>query len=410
LKELFIETISGAAGDMLLAAFFDLGVDQNMIKQSLSKLPLDDWEMRVNKVTRAGIQATYVEVYENHTHASHNCQQHENHHHVHEGRHRHLSDMLKLADESPYSEFVKSRARDVFILLAEAEAKVHGKSKEEVHFHEISGIDTAIDVFGVFLALEQLDVKRVICSSVVTGFGSVKCVHGVMPVPAPATTEILANKSIPHNSGTIESELLTPTGIALLAVLCDEFVLTTPQMISSKIGYGAGKRDFTNVPNVLRMRLGKMVGESQSTLNSLVTEYVFVADDMTAEAISHLSSVLFEAGAVEAYVRHVTMKKNRLGHELVVLCDLSHEDIIEQILITQSTTLGFRKSRVERVVLQRRHDTVDVCGLPIRIKYAYRFDTWTAKPEYDDVSLLAKQENLSFAAAAKLIIGKIQSL
>lgn len=367
---------SGAAGDMLLAALIDLGVDVEYIKDELTKLPINNRTLSTEKVTRAGIAANYVQV----TDLTHTHKHDDSHTHHHHGAHRHLKDMLELVNVAPYSQYVKTNAEKVFKLLAIAEGKVHGKSPEDVHFHEVSGIDTIIDVFGVCLALEKLKINTITADNLFVGAGQVKCAHGIMPVPAPATLEILASSNIPWQSGPVEKELLTPTGAALLGNFCSEYLSFSG--IAKKIGYGAGTADLAPHANLVTA----ILYEDQKTINpQTITEIRTSLDDITGEEAGHLLEMLYENSVLEAYYLPTIMKKSRPGFELVILIQDVDIEKIEALLFTNGITLGLRKRKIERSTLKREFQKVKVLGHEISIKLGFFKEKIVfKKAEYED--------------------------
>jgi len=305
--------------------------------------------------------------------------------------------MLALVEHAPFSPQVKERAAGAFRLLAEAEAKVHGARPEEVHFHEVSGLDTVLDVFGTCLAFEALGIARATCSPVAVGSGTIRCAHGILPSPAPATLEILARRGIPCRQLPVEHELLTPTGAALLAVLVDSFG-PAPTMTPKRVGCGAGGRELPGLPNLLRAVLGET---EEAAGRDRVREWRFVVDDMTAQEIAALCESAFAAGAVEAYAIAATMKKSRPGAEVTVLAFPDRAAAVEAALWRHASTFGMRTAETERVVLDREIRTVEVRGRPVRIKLGRRGgEILRRRPEYEDC--------LAVARACGATLGEIQ--
>ncbi|MBN2712983.1 MAG: nickel pincer cofactor biosynthesis protein LarC [Planctomycetes bacterium] len=430
---LHLEAHSGIAGDMLLAACLDLGVDADKLRRGLAGLACNEFELSIEKAVRCGITGTHLDVIDKnaaphehkhdhshhhdhghtHDHEHHHDHEHEHNHghshdhghsheHKHEGGHghfhsddhlhgphRHLSDLLSILEKSDLPARVKERAGKAFRLIAEAEGKVHGKDPEKVHFHEVSGIDTLVDVVGSCLCLELLGVESVSCWPVVVGCGTVKCAHGVLPVPVPATVEIFASRKVPFRQSDIKGELITPTGAALLAALVDEFA-PAPLMSCDKIGYGVGTKEWPEVPNVLRA----ILGNKNTTANSdTVIEFCCAIDDMTAEELAYAMEKLFDAGALDVYALPVTMKKSRLAHELKVVCALKDEEPVEKALFVHTSTFGVRKSRIDRTILVREHVAVELEGGTVKVKVGrLGGEVVTVKPEYEDCRALADKQ------------------
>lgn len=444
---LHIDCPSGLAGDMLMGALIDAGVDAQVLQSALAKLPLGDFELHFETVHRSGLKAIHVDVVD-HSHGEHHHGhgEHEHHgHHHHHGPHRHLADLVALANHASLPATVRERAAKIFLLLAQAEAKVHGKSVEEVHFHEISGIDTAVDVIGCCLALEQLAVTTISATPPAVGNGLVKCAHGVFPVPAPATLEILRSAGIPWHAGKGEGERLTPTGAALLAGLVGSFQ-QTPGMVAFKAGYGGGKRDTADIPNIVRVVIGELSASAESSPWLLtggttvmavpattpfheiierpsmlpdspasgadrVAEFRFNVDDMTPEAISFLCEACFTAGAVEAYVVPAGMKKSRMGHQVTVLSPPDRAAAVVETIWKHSTTFGMRVSDVARLVLSREVRTITVMNKPVRIKLGwYDGKVIRSQPEYEDCRTIALSEDVSLATVFRMAIEEASKL
>ncbi len=362
-----------------------------------------------------------------HPHGDHDAAGH-HHHHDKGGPHRHLSDLLKLLESPVLSERVRERAARVFRIVAEAEATVHGRPVDRVHFHEISGIDTAVDVIGSCIALDLLDVDSISAAPPAAGSGMLMCEHGIFPVPAPATLEIFKSHNIPWHSGG-EGERTTPTGAALLAGLVQSFG-DSPEITVTRIGYGAGHRVYSEAPNLLRAIIGKPAEqrdepgrrESSKTIVAAVSpepsaelvrippedprlpaqiaamlpgdvadggervvEFRFVVDDMTSESVGHLLERALAAGALEAYATPVTMKKSRPGHEVTVLALTEMAPVVADVLWRESTTFGMRVGERSRLVLQREFRIVHVLGHDIRIKIGWREGVVIRRqPEFED--------------------------
>lgn len=384
MRRLHIDAVSGAAGDMLLAALIDAGAEFAALHEQLSRLRLGGFSLAVENVTRGGISACHLLIDQPRAGKA--------------SAPRRLRDLLALADSAPFSSQVKQRAARVFRLLATAEGKVHGQDPETIHFHEISGVDTIIDVLGVCLALEMLAVERLTCSPLKVGSGTVRCAHGALPLPAPATLEILTRYEIPFAQTDIEAELLTPTGVALLAVLADSFG-PMPAMAATRVGYGAGSRDLAGRPNVLRVLVG---ADAASVPGDQVTEFRTVIDDMTPEAVAYCLERCFAAGALEAYAVPATMKKNRLGFELTVLAPPAKAPAVQATLFRHSSTFGIRVQQVPRSVLTREFVTVEVAGTEVRVKVGRcQGELLALAPEFDDCRAVAESTSMPIGEVFK---------
>lgn len=486
----------GIAGDMLLASLIDAGADKEAIVAFLRGLSLDGFELNCGRVSRSGISAMLADVVDHtsekphgcgkhahdhshdhdhdHDHDHHHHHDHEHHHHDHGdgggccggsgegcgcsgkghehghehghdhghgdghgGPHRHLGDLLSLLEPESVPLRVRERAGRVFRILAEAEATVHGETVERVHFHEISGIDTAVDVIGSCYALELLGIDTISSSAPSVGSGMLMCAHGIFPIPAPATLEILKSHDVPWRPGG-EGERATPTGVALLAGLVEMFGVS-PELTVARIGYGAGHREFTDTPNLLRSIIGKrgrveprerpgktIIAETEregvlggemvplpvdeamlpaevgvmlpgglAKEGDRVIEFRFVVDDMTPEMLSYMCERVLGAGALEAYVVPAMMKKGRSGHEVTVLSLPEGAGVVADVLWRESSTFGMRVGERSRMTLVRGFRKVGVLGHVVRVKVGWRGgEVVRCQPEYEDCRGVALAEGV----------------
>ena len=333
-----------------------------------------------------------------HNHDQEHHHEHHTHHHHHE--HRNLHDIEEILDHSDLPKEVIAKAKEVFLAIAKAEAKVHGSTVEEIHFHEVGAIDTIIDVVGNILALQYLGIEKVFTTPVNTGFGFVECAHGQMPVPAPATAELL--QGIPNYRGTVEKEMTTPTGAALLKVLASPVKEVPDGFTGETIGYGAGTRDVA-IPNVLRVTMGlwnETVGTGNS--GSAVERLLFLEcnlDDLNPEIMPYVLEKLLAAGALDAWLQPVIMKKGRPAQTLKVLCSPKQRQVMEQIMFTQTTTLGVRAYYVERTALERRWKTVQTPWGEVRVKEGLLDGkVVNAVPEFEDCKKIAEANGVPLKA------------
>lgn len=333
-----------------------------------------------------------------HNHDQEHHHEHHTHHHHHE--HRNLHDIEEILDHSDLPKEVIAKAKEVFLVIAKAEAKVHGSTVEEIHFHEVGAIDTIIDVVGNILALQYLGIEKVFTSPVNTGFGFVECAHGLMPVPTPATAELL--QGIPNYRGTVEKEMTTPTGAALLKVLASPVKEVPDGFSGETIGYGAGTRDV-EIPNVLRVTMGlwnETVGNGNS--GSAVERLLFLEcnlDDLNPEIMPYVLEKLLAAGALDAWLQPVIMKKGRPAQTLKVLCSPEQRQVMEQIMFTQTTTLGVRAYYVERTALERRWKTVQTPWGEVRVKEGLLDGkVVNAVPEFEDCKKIAEANGVPLKA------------
>ena len=379
MKILYYDCFSGISGDMNLGALVDLGVDGEYLAGELLKLQLDaEYQITIKKDTKKGISGTKVDV----------ILTRQGHNHEHEHHHRNLQDIKNIINGSSLSDTVKKSSLDMFMRIAQAEAKVHGKSIDEVHFHEVGAIDSIVDLVGAAIALDYLKVDKIMASPVQVGGGFVKCAHGLIPVPAPATVEIL--KGIPLQSGKVPFETTTPTGAAILAANVEEF---TNQMAFSveKIGYGLGTRDL-EIPNVLRVYLGRTEASEATEEQYLLETNI---DDMNPELYSYVEERLFENGALDVYKTPIIMKKGRPAIKLSILVNKKREKEILDIIFRETTSIGIRKVKVEKMMLYRNFSTIETPYGPVTIKKScYAGEEIKYKAEYEDCKKIAKANNI----------------
>ena len=376
MKILFYDCFSGISGDMNLGAMIDLGISPEYLKGQLSLLGMDDeFSLNIARGKKMGIEGTRVEVKLHH------------HDHDHPHPHRHLKDIEKLIDESRLSEKVKKLGRDIFMKIAVAEAKVHGKSLQDVHFHEVGATDSLVDIVGAAICFDKLGVDQVWSSPVELGGGFVDCAHGRMPVPAPATALIM--EGIPVRSGASQTEMTTPTGAAILAATVNRFTSSIAMKIE-KTGYGIGMRDLP-VPNVLRVHLANV---EEETTGSMILECNI--DDMNPEQYDYVMERLFERGVDDVFLTPVIMKKGRPGIKVTVLCRTSLYPEITEIMLTETTTLGLRRYGVDKEMLDRK---IITCNTPlgeVPFKTAfYRGEMIRMKPEWEACRRIASEKNMS---------------
>lgn len=395
MKTLYIECNMGAAGDMLLASLAELTGDVKACEEKLNSIGIPDVTYEFEKSVKCGIEGTHAHVavhgveedehmhehaHEHEVHEHHHDHEHEHEHHHH---HTHMSDIENIIGGLNISDKVKADALAVYGLIAEAESKAHGKPITDIHFHEVGTMDAVADIVGVCVLLEQIAPAKIVVSPLATGFGSVRCAHGILPVPAPATASII--EGIPTYSGDVEGELLTPTGAALLKHFADSFG-TRPVMAIEKTGYGMGKKDFAKA-NMLRTFIGEANDQSGK-----VVEMKFNVDDMTGEEIGYATGVLMDSGALDVFTTSVYMKKNRPGILFTVLVKLEDKEKFAKLIFENTTTIGIRYSEMERFKLKRREEKVMTKYGEVSFKVSEGFGVTKTKPEYDDVKGIADKE------------------
>lgn len=434
MRILYIDCFSGISGDMMVGALIDAGASFEKIKSELSKLSVSGYKVECRKVVKEGISAVKFDVnldedyahdhhhemdhehhhhdhahshshshthtHDHHHHAEHTHDHHHHHGHTHDHDHHHdhghhhhsrYADIIKLIDDSQLSPGVKKRSKDIFAPIAKSEAKIHNMSIADVHFHEVGAVDSIVDIIATAIALEQLEVEKVVTSHVPLGSGKIKISHGIYPVPAPATLDMM--KHVPIAPTDLKIELTTPTGAAIVVSQTDAFG-TIPAMRIGSIGYGAGTKDIPGRPNVLRVMLGEELEETQS---ETITVLECQIDDMTGEALGYVMERLMEEGALDVYYTAVYMKKNRPGTLITVLAPLKDEKHLENILLNETTTLGVRKISWNRTILGRDFISVDTKYGPISFKQAIKKGKVIREvPEFEDVKKAALEHGVSF--------------
>ena len=383
MKIAYFDCFMGISGDMTLGALIDAGTDPSLLIKKLNGLGLGGYRIAVEKKITGPIEATDVNVIlENHDHRRKKSRNDIRHH-----DHRHLPEIMEIINGAELSARVKQTAIRIFRRLAQAEAKVHGSAPEEVHFHEVGVVDAIVDIVGSSICLELLEWPKVISSPMPTFHGYAKGAHGVFPLPAPATVEIL--RGVPWRNLGIEGELVTPTGAAIITEIASEFGVQPPMTIE-KIGYGAGKSDF-GVMNALRVMIGKQTGGEPNSVTVVETNI----DDFNPEFYEIVVEKLFAAGALDVFLTPVQMKKNRPGITLSAIC--SHQDAqkIASLILMETSTFGVRISQRERICLERRQKKVATEFGVIRIKIGeLNKKVITISPEYDDCKKAAVEHDV----------------
>ncbi|SDJ99593.1 nickel pincer cofactor biosynthesis protein LarC [Natronincola ferrireducens] len=403
MKILYYDCFSGISGDMNLGAMLDLGVNEDYLRRELKKLPIHkEYLLEIKRDERKGITGTKVTIHLSHQHDdhhhvdghSHTSPLGEDHHHEHHHRNlHHIENMVKDSDLSPS---VKSLSLKMFMEIAKAEAKIHGKSIEDVHFHEVGAVDSILDIVGAALCYDALEVDKVIFSPITVGGGFVDCAHGRFPVPAPATTEILMG--IPIVSGDIQKEMTTPTGAAIAKVLGDEFSPNKDFTIT-KVAYGIGHRDNA-IPNVLRVFLGESLEVPREKAKIIECNI----DDMNPELYQYIMDKLLDKGAMDVYLTPITMKKSRPAMKLSVLCNPNLIESLTTLLFQETTTLGIRSYDVDKVMMERRIVKLETSYGPVRVKLAVhqgKVVKW--KPEYEDCKIIAKNYEIPIHQVYNLV-------
>lgn len=403
----YLDCFSGISGDMLLGALVHAGVDPELFRRTVTALGVDA-RIEVETVDRSGISSTKVHVIteegeEDHAHVvlehahahSHDHHHHDHHDHGHlhnEHGHKHgrsLREIRRLIEQAKVDEGARALALRAFELLGAAEAKIHNVPVETIHFHEVGAVDAILDIVCAAVGCVSLKVDRWICSRLNVGGGTVQCAHGVFPVPAPATAELL--KGTPTYSSGVQKEMVTPTGAALLRALNVEFE-PMPLMTAERIGYGAGSRDLEGIANVVRLTIGESISKP---LTETVTVLETTIDDATPQLIGYVLERALVSGALDAFAIPVQMKKSRPGLLLTVLCKPADAESLTNLLLRETTTLGVRVRTEERRCLERKFQTVSTPWGEVRVKLGYLGgELANCAPEFEDCRRLAEENGV----------------
>lgn len=432
-KKLYLDCGSGISGDMFVAAMIDLGADPDALEKALDSLPADGFFVEISRVKKAGIDCCDFHVHldddcENHDHdmdylygnltlaagsgcscheesdreehhchcheeghdgeAHHCCRQGKDHHHTHRG----LAEILPMIDACDMTETAKALARKIFRIIGEAEAKAHDLPLDKVHFHEVGALDSIVDVVAAAVTFDSLHIKEVIVPKLTEGTGTVRCRHGVMPVPVPATVNIVSAYKIPMELTEAKGEYVTPTGAAIAAAISTSHQLP-PSFVIKKAGLGAGKRAYTDRSGILRAFL--IQGEENEDRDKVVKLETDI-DDCSGEVLGYVMKKLFKAGAKDAHYAPIFMKKNRPAWELTVICGEDKAEELEQIIFTETTTIGIREYPLRRSILDREEKEVETVYGKAAVKQVTFRDMTRAYPEYDTVKKLAKRNKVPF--------------
>jgi uncharacterized protein (TIGR00299 family) protein len=437
MKAIYFDCFSGISGDMTLGALLDLGIDKDEFKSELLKLNLFEFDISIDKVVRNAITGTDVNVIlthnfeqvhkmmlnnekhlnhnHHHTHTDHHHHDRTNHHHHEHANHHHneehshqndqnthgrnLNFIEKLINSSDLNQKVKDFAIKVFKEIARAEAKVHNKSINEIHFHEVGAVDSIVDIVGVSICLDMLGVDIVFSSPLHEGRGFVKCQHGLLPIPVPAVLEMLNGSRIPIISEDIPFELVTPTGIGIIKCLANSFG-NMPAMIIDKVGYGFGKRDIGRL-NALRVVVGTLFGEERLSEEVVLVETNI--DDLQPEVLGYTMERLFEEGALDAFYSPIYMKKNRPSSMLTVICKKEDEEKMVDLIFRETTTLGIRRRVSQRYALERSTQVIKTPIGDVNVKMSNYGNIKKAAPEYEDCRAIAKKSGLPLIGIYEMV-------
>jgi hypothetical protein len=395
MKIAYFDCFSGISGDMTVGALLDVGLKIETLEKELKKLGLSDYQLEIKKVVKKGISATQFKVKIKE-----------------EGVERRFKDILTILEESKLDEEIKKETKKIFFNIAQAESKIHQKEIDKIHFHEIGGLDSIIDITSTVIGIKTLGIKEIHSSALPMGKGFIKCVHGIIPVPAPATLELL--KNIPTYSGGIESEMITPTGAAIISTLAKSFG-KRPLMKIERIGYGAGEKEFT-IPNLLRVSIGEKILKNENLKDGYVSDEAVLIetniDDMNPEFYDYIIDKLFSQGALDVFLTPIQMKKNRPAHMLsIIVYEQNLKEILE-VLFSESTTLGVRVREVKRLRLSQQNFIAETKYGKIRIKVGmFKGEIKNIAPEYEDCKKMAKQHQVPlkeiYEEVKKVAYGKL---
>lgn len=383
MKIAYFDCFAGAAGDMVVAAMLDAGLDEAFLVGQLASLGIEGLDIKISQTKRCGITAVRFEP------TAHGRQE------------RNLADITELISKSKIGDSAKQRAIDIFLSLARAEADVHGTKPEDVHFHEIGAVDSIVDIVSACIGLEALGIEKVYSSPVSVGGGVVEMTHGSLSVPAPATAALLKEAKMPIAGGPVEAELLTPTGAAILANFVDEFG-SLPAMRIDSVGYGAGTLESDDFPNVLRLIIGQDDKNADTDCVCLLETNV---DDATSEQIGFVLEKLLEEGALDVFTTAIGMKHNRPAVKLSVICAPADRGLLENILFEQGLSLGIRRQLLQRSKLLREFVTVKTEYGEIRVKTgSIGGRIVSAKPEYADCVAAAKRHGVALKIIQQVVM------
>ena len=432
-KTLYLECESGISGDMTVAALLDLGADQQVLKRALASLPVQGFDIRISRVKKSGLDACDFDVvldkeHENHdhdmeylhghTHAHNHGTEHmhghdvHNHdaeyiheHHgaddMHEHEHRSFADILQIIESSSLTERAKKTSADIFSVLADAEAKAHGVPKNQVHFHEVGAVDSIVDILSAAVCLDNLDIDQVIVTELSEGRGTIRCQHGILPIPVPAVANIVQANHLRLKLTQVEGELVTPTGAAIVAAVRTSDKLPESFFIE-KTGLGAGKREYA-CAGILRAMLLEFENKESWVEKDEICKLETNIDDCSGETLGFLMERLMRAGAKDVHYTPVYMKKNRPAYQVNVICKKEDAEKLEEIIFRGTTTIGIRRMYMERSILKREAAEIDTPFGKMKVKVCSLQDGKRIYPEYEEVVRICRETGLSYYEVVKNI-------
>lgn len=425
-KILYLECESGISGDMSVAALLDLGADVEVLKRALDSLKLEKMKIIISRVNKIGLDCSDfnvltggesdghdhdMEYLYGHTHGAsghshgneghgheHEASHEHGHHHSHHHEHRSLKDIKVIIDNAELTPGARALSHKIFEILAEAESKAHGVDKDEVHFHEVGAVDSIADIVGFAVCYDNLGIDRTVITNIAEGSGTVRCQHGILPVPVPAVTNIVSEHGLILKKTGISGELVTPTGAAIAAAVRTDGALPESYVIK-KTGLGAGKRSY-ELPGFVRAML---IEAAEDTVKDSVYRLESDIDDCGGEAMGFTQELLYGAGAREVHFTPIFMKKNRPAYELVVICDGERIKALEDIIFRNTTTIGIRRVRMERTVLEREIIRVNTSLGEAQVKACTLHGKKFFYPEYESVAAISRERGLSYREAYEII-------
>ena len=438
MNKLYLECYSGISGDMTVGALLDLGADKIVLENALNSLPIDGFEIKISRVSKSGLDACdfdvrldednhdhdmkylhgegHIHVQHHHNHGEEDFHQHihhhedinhthsHEHHHGHGHSHRNLSQILDVIDHAEITKNAKKIASDIFTILAKAEAKAHGVSIEEVHFHEVGAVDSIVDIVAVAVCIDNLNINEVIVSPLYEGTGFIRCQHGVIPVPVPAVCEIVRDNDIDLKITNYEGEFVTPTGAAIVAAIKTSDKLPDKFKIE-KIGIGAGKREYEKA-GILRSMLIKDTSSKSHSIYKLESNI----DDCSGEALGYVVEKLLSEGARDVHFIPVFMKKNRPAYQLNVICREEDIEKFEQIIFEETTTIGIRKQKIEMTMLKTEIKIIDTSLGKAQVKICDLKNEKRIYPEYNSIVEICKKSGKSYQEIYQFIINEYKKL
>ena len=438
MNKLYLECYSGISGDMTVGALLDLGADKIVLENALNSLPIDGFEIKISRVSKSGLDACdfdvrldednhdhdmkylhgegHIHVQHHHNHGEEDFHEHihhhedinhthsHEHHHGHGHSHRNLSQILDVIDHAEITKNAKKIASDIFTILAKAEAKAHGVSIEEVHFHEVGAVDSIVDIVAVAVCIDNLNINEVIVSPLYEGTGFIRCQHGVIPVPVPAVCEIVRDNDIDLKITNYEGEFVTPTGAAIVAAIKTSDKLPDKFKIE-KIGIGAGKREYEKA-GILRSMLIKDTSSKSHSIYKLESNI----DDCSGEALGYVVEKLLSEGARDVHFIPVFMKKNRPAYQLNVVCREEDIEKFEQIIFEETTTIGIRKQKMEMTMLKTELKIIDTSLGKAQVKIYDLKNEKRIYPEYNSIVEICKKSGKSYQEIYQFIINEYKKL